>query len=145
MISNARAMVGWAKVYCRNVLCQLHPKLGFTPTIMTLSLLRIPVRRAFTSAAAPRSAFRSSYRRFTNGAPPPPPPPPKSSGTGLYVGVGVVALAAGAYYFYATSPSGADAATAIKSAAHSAKVAIHHVPTKVDYQKVQLNVSSIPS
>jgi cytochrome c peroxidase len=55
----------------------------------------------------------------------------------------VVALAAGAYYFYATSPSGADTATAIKSAAQSAKVAVHHVPTKADYQKVYNRIAEI--
>ncbi|KAK2464341.1 hypothetical protein APHAL10511_003798 [Amanita phalloides] len=106
---------------------------------MSLALLRAPIRRAVVSAATPRAAFRSSYRRFTTGTP----PPKTSSNTGLYAGLGIAALAAGAYYFYAISPSGADAGTAAKSAIQAAKAAAKFSPTKEDYQKVYNRIAGI--
>jgi cytochrome c peroxidase len=100
---------------------------------MSFTLLRAPIRRVAVSAATPRAAFRSSYRRFSTN---PPPPPPKSSNAGLFAGFGIAALAGGAYYYYAISPAGADAGTAAKSALQSAKAAAKFTPSKEDYQKV---------
>ncbi|KAF8624625.1 hypothetical protein AX15_005779 [Amanita polypyramis BW_CC] len=110
---------------------------------MSLSLLRAPVRRAFVSTATPRAAVRTSYRRFTSGAPPPPPPPPQpKSNTGLFAGLGAAALAAGAYYIY-FSESGANVSTAAKSGVQAARVAAKFTPAKKDYQKVYNRIAEI--
>jgi len=107
---------------------------------MSFTLLRAPIRRAAVSAATPRTAFRSSYRKFSTN---PPPLPPKSSNAGLFAGLGIAALAGGAYYYYAISPAGADAGTTAKSALQSAKAAAKFTPSKEDYQKVYNRIAEI--
>lgn len=100
---------------------------------MSFALIRAPIRRAVASAA-PRTAVRSSFRRFSSNAPP---PPKSSSNTALYTSLGVLALATGAYYYYVLSPAGVDATTAAKSAIQSAKAAAKFTPSKEDYQKAR--------
>ncbi|KAF8658935.1 hypothetical protein AX14_007674 [Amanita brunnescens Koide BX004] len=106
---------------------------------MSFALLRAPIRRAVASAA-PRTAVRSSFRRFSSSAPP---PPKSSSNTALYTSLGVLALATGAYYYYVLSPAGVDATTAAKSAIQSAKAAAKFTPSKEDYQKVYNRIAEI--
>ncbi|PFH53706.1 class II peroxidase [Amanita thiersii Skay4041] len=105
---------------------------------MSFTAFRAPLRRAVVSAATPRAAFRSSYRRFTTT---PPEPRPKSN-TPLFIGIGAF-VTAGAFALYAYSDSGKDAATSVKSGIQAARVATRFVPTKDDYQKVYNRIAEV--
>lgn len=101
-----------------------------------LAALRAPARRA-AFAGAPRASVRTStrtaFRKYSTA------PEGKSSNTLLYAGLGGVVLAGTGYYIYASSSDTAkEAGTAVKSAAQSAKAAVNFVPSKEDYQKVNI-------
>ncbi|KAF9467405.1 cytochrome c peroxidase [Collybia nuda] len=106
---------------------------------MSFALLRAPLRKAAFSAAIPRTAVRTSYRKFST--PTPPPPPKAKSNNGLFIGLGAAIAVGGlAVYLYSDST---ETGTAVKSGIQVAKVKANFVPTKEDYQKVYNKIAEL--
>ncbi|KAJ7723543.1 heme peroxidase [Mycena metata] len=110
---------------------------------MSFAFLRASVRRTALRAsvprAAPSSAPRVAFRKFST---PPPAPEAKSrSNTGLIVGVLVAVVFGGGGYYYATTSG--DAETVLKSGVQAIKATTKFTPSQEDYQKVYNKIAEV--